>query len=321
MDAPDNSFVRSALITGTSSGIGKALALRLAAEGANVFAGVRSSADGERLIAEASQLSVGSPRKVGRMIPVILDVTNNLSIQNAVRQVQEETASDGLWALINNAGVAVGGPVEEVSAADWKRQFEINFFGWIEVIRASLPLLRKGVQSQGFNIPRIVLVSSIGGRVAQPFLAPYTCSKAAATALGDSLRLELRRQGIGISVIEPGAIATPIWHKGEASLAEFGPNHPARQLYSGEIDGLRKTANQVAASAIPPERAAEAIFDALTAQRAPARVLVGQDARIAALLKRWLPTSWFDFLLMRQFHIANLPMLEPVKATTELPSK
>ncbi len=313
MHNPDKPFIRFALVTGTSSGIGKAISLRLAAEGVNVFAGVRRSVDGEALITEASQVSDASPRKRGRMIPVILDVTDNISIQNAVNQVREETGSDGLWALINNAGVAVGGPVEEVSEADWRRQFDINFFGGIEVIRAALPLLRIGVQSQGINIPRLVLVSSIGGRVAQPFLAPYTCSKAATTALGDSLRLELRRQGIGVTVIEPGAIATPIWRKGEASLAEFGPNHPARQLYAGEIEGLRKTAHQVAAAAIPPERAAEAIFGALTAQRTPARVLIGQDARIAALLKRWLPTGWFDFLLRRQFHIANLPMLEPVQ--------
>jgi NAD(P)-dependent dehydrogenase (short-subunit alcohol dehydrogenase family) len=314
MHTPHKPVTRFALITGTSTGIGKAISLRLAAEGVNVFAGVRRSTDGEALITEASQLSAGSPRKGGRVMPVILDVTDNVSIQSAISQLREETGANGLWALINNAGVAIGGPVEEVSAADWKRQFDINLFGSIEVIRAALPLLRKGVQSHGINIPRLVLVSSIGGRVAQPFLAPYTCSKAAATALGDSLRLELRRQGIGVSVIEPGAIATPIWRKGEASLAEFGPNHPARNLYAEEIDGLRKTANQVASAAIPPERAAEAIFIALTAQRAPARVLIGQDAKIAALLKRWLPTGWFDFLLMRQFHIANLPMLEAVKA-------
>jgi NAD(P)-dependent dehydrogenase (short-subunit alcohol dehydrogenase family) len=313
MITPDNSLIRSALTTGSSSGIGKAISLRLAAEGVNVFAGIRRATDAEALATEASQLPASPPSKKGRMIPIILDVTDHVSIQNAVRRVQEETGSNGLWALINNAGVAVGGPVEEVSAADWRRQFDINFFGWIEVIRATLPLLRKGVQSQGIRIPRVVLVSSIGGRVAQPFLAPYTCSKAAATALGDSLRLELRRQGIGVSVIEPGAIATPIWRKGEASLAEFGPNHPARKLYAEEIDGLRKTASEVAAAAIPAERAAEAIFGALTAQRAPARVLIGQDARIAALLKRWLPTRWFDFLLMRQFHIANLPMLEAVQ--------
>jgi NAD(P)-dependent dehydrogenase (short-subunit alcohol dehydrogenase family) len=316
MYTPKNSFVRSALVTGTSSGIGKATSLRLAAEGVNVFAGVRRSTDGDALLTEASRISEGASRKKGRVIPVILDVTSEVSIQNAVERVQEETGADGLWALVNNAGVAVGGPVEEVSSADWRRQFDINFFGWIEVIRAALPLLRKGVRAQGIHIPRVVLVSSIGGRVAQPMLAPYTCSKWATTALGDSLRLELRRQGIGVSVIEPGAIATAIWGKGEASLAEIGPNHPARKLYAAEIDGLNKAATQAAAAAIPPEKAADAILRALTAQRAPARVLVGQDAKIAALLKRWLPTTWFDFLLMRQFDIANLPLLEPGKATT-----
>jgi short-subunit dehydrogenase len=147
-------------------------------------------------------------------------------------------------------------------------------------------------------------------------VAPYTCSKWATTALGDSLRLELRRQGIGVSVIEPGAIATAIWGKGETSLAEIGPDHPARKLYAAEIDGLSKALTQTAATAIPPEKAADAILHALTAPRAPAHVLVGLDAKIAALLKRWLPTTWFDFLLMRQFGIANLPVLEPAKATT-----
>jgi NAD(P)-dependent dehydrogenase (short-subunit alcohol dehydrogenase family) len=174
MHNPDNAFIRSALITGTSSGIGKAISLKLAAEGVNVFAGVRRITDGEALATEASQLSARPPRRKGRVIPIILDVTDNVSIHNAVCRVQEETGSNGLWALINNAGVAVGGPVEEVSATDWRRQFDINFFGWVEVIRAALPLLRKGVQSQGIHIPRLVLVSSIGGRVAQPFLAPYT---------------------------------------------------------------------------------------------------------------------------------------------------
>lgn len=316
MCAASNSSTRSALVTGTSSGIGKAISIRLAAVGVNVFAGVRRSTDGDALLAEVARISEGAPSKKGRLIPVILDVTNDASIQNAIECVQAETGADGLWALVNNAGVAVGGPVEEVSPADWRRQFDINFFGWIEVIRAALPLLRKGIVAHGIYVPRVVLVSSIGGRVAQPMLAPYTCSKWATTALGDSLRIELRRQGIGVSVIEPGAIATAIWEKGESALAQIGPDHPARKLYGAEIDGLRKAANQAAATAIPAERAADAILRALTAERAPARVLVGPDAKIAALLKRLLPTTWFDFLLMRQFDIANLPVLEPGKATT-----
>jgi len=316
MYAPSNSATRSALVTGSSSGIGKATSIRLTAEGVNVFAGVRRSTDGDALLAEAARISESAPNKKGRLIPVILDVTSDVSIQNAVEHVRTETGADGLWALVNNAGVAVGGPVEGVSPADWRRQFDINFFGWIEVIRAALPLLRKGVLALGIYVPRLVLVSSIGGRVAQPMLAPYTCSKWATTALGDSLRLELRRQGIGVSVIEPGVIATPIWEKGAAALAEIGPDHPARKLYGAELDGLSKAANQAAAAALPAERAADAILRALIAQRAPARVLVGPDAKIAALLKRWLPTTWFDFLLMRQFNIAHLPALEPGKALT-----
>jgi len=309
MYTPKNRSGRFALVTGTSSGIGKATTLRLAAEGVNVFAGLRRSADGDALLAEASRISEGASSKKGRVIPLILDVTSEVSIRDAVERVKQETGAEGLWALVNNAGVAVGGPVEEVSSADWRRQFDINFFGWIEVIRATLPLLRKGVRAQGIYIPRVVLVSSIGGRVAQPIVAPYTCSKWATTALGDSLRLELRRQGIGVSVIEPGAIATAIWGKAETSLAEIGSDHPARKLYGAEIDGVNKAVTQAAAAAIPAERAADAILHALTAQRAPARVLVGPDAKIAALLKRWLPTTWFDFLLMRQFAIANLPVL------------
>ena len=232
--------------------------------------------------------------------------------------MRQETSSDGLWALINNAGIVVGGPVEQLTPGDWRRQFDTNFFGWIEVIRAALPVLRQGVRAFGIHTPRIVLISSIAGRIAQPILAPYTCSKWATTALGDSLRLELRRQGIGVSVIEPGAIATAIWGKGEASLAEFGPDHPARKLYGAESDALAEAATEAAATAIPSGRAADAILRALTAPRAPARVLVGQDAKTAALLRRWLPTTWFEFLVMRQFGIAELPVLQP--ASRELSS-
>jgi NAD(P)-dependent dehydrogenase (short-subunit alcohol dehydrogenase family) len=305
--------VRSALVTGTSTGIGKAIALRLVAEGIDVFAGVRRSPDGEALMAETSRISAAASGKKGRLIPVILEVADSASTKEAVNRVEEETGAAGLWALVNNAGVAVGGPVENVSSAEWRRQFDINFFGWIELIQIALPLLRKGVRTHGINVPRLALISSIGGRVAQPLLAPYTCSKWATTALGDSLRFELRRQGIGVTVIEPGAVATAIWGKGQTSFAEFGSDHPARQLYGAELDGLEKTGRQMTAIAIPPEQAAEPIVRALTASRAPARVLVGRDAKIAAFLKRWLPTTWFDSLLLRQFNMANLPVRAPAE--------
>jgi NAD(P)-dependent dehydrogenase (short-subunit alcohol dehydrogenase family) len=134
-------------------------------------------------------------------------------------------------------------------------------------------------------------------------LAPYTCSKFALTALGDSLRLELRRQGIGVTVIEPGAFASDIWAKGDASAEEFRPDHPARKLYEPELNGLLALATKTARNAPPVERAAEEIVRTILAPRAPARVLVGTDAKIAARMKALLPTAVFDNILARQFGI------------------
>lgn len=181
----------------------------------------------------------------------------------------------------------------------------MNFFGLIELTRAGLPLLRQGVTAHGAGAPRLLIVSSIGGRIAQPFLAPYTTSKFAATALGDSLRLELRRQGIGVTVIEPGAVATPIWAKGDTSAAEFTVGHPARKLYGSDLDGLAAVARKTAKTGIPAERCAEAIVASIMAGRAPARVLVGIDAKMAAVLKKWTPVSVFDAILARQFGIRS----------------
>ena len=191
---------KTLIVTGASQGIGAAIANLALDRGYNVVGNSRKISDKNEL--QRSDKLALVDGDIG------LASTAELIVATALKRF------GSVDALVNNAGVAVGGPVEEVSAADWKRQFDINFFGWIEVIRAALPLLRQGVRTQGINMPRLVLVSSIGGRVAQPFLAPYTCSKAAATALGDSLRLELRRQGIGVSVIEPGAEGRPPHRRG-----------------------------------------------------------------------------------------------------------
>jgi NAD(P)-dependent dehydrogenase (short-subunit alcohol dehydrogenase family) len=209
------------LISGASTGIGRATAVALAARGFKVLAGVRSDS-----AAQALEKAAGN----GNLSPVALDVTSVESIQVAVERAAELSGADGLYGLINNAGIVVPGPVEHVTREDWRMQFEVNFFGAIELTQQALPLLRKGVAAHGFGVPRLLLISSIGGRIAQPFLAPYTTSKFALTALGDSLRLELRRQGIGVTVIEPGAIATDIWGKGDAAGQQFTPDHPARKL-------------------------------------------------------------------------------------------
>ncbi len=286
-----------AFISGASTGIGRATTLALLSQGINVIAGVRSEAAADRLAEQASAI------KNGRLEITELDVTAQASIDAAVSHASQLAGSDGLRIVINNAGIVVPGPVEHVTTAEWRRQFDVNFFGAIELTRATLPLLRQAVAAHGRGVPRLLLISSIGGRVAQPVMAPYTTSKFALTALGDSLRLELRRQGIGVTVIEPGAIATDIWAKGDASAEEFTPDHPARKLYEPELNGLLALARKTASNAIPAERAADQIVRATLASKAPARVLIGTDAKVMAGMKSLLPTGVFDNILAKEFGI------------------
>jgi NAD(P)-dependent dehydrogenase (short-subunit alcohol dehydrogenase family) len=288
-----------ALISGASTGIGRATALGLLSKGFNVIAGVRSASAAERLVRDAATI------KLGYLETTTLDVTDQASINATVVRAGELAGSDGLRAVINNAGIVVPGPVEFVPSAEWRKQFDVNFFGAIELTRATLPLLRRGVAAHGRGVPRSLLISSIGGRIAQPVMAPYTTSKFALTALGDSLRLELRGQGIGVTVIEPGAIATDIWAKGDVSAEEFTPDHPARGLYGPEIEGLMALARKTASAAMPVGRAAEQVVQSILATRAPARVLIGKDAKIMARLKAILPTGMFDSLLAKEFGITG----------------
>ncbi len=311
--------MRWALVTGTSSGLGRSIAARLMREGISVFAGVRRRADGDRLAGELTSEgshSDGAPR----LVPLLLDVTSAEQIQAAIAEVSEIVGLGGLWALVNNAGIVIAGPIEHLSSAELRRQFDVNVFGVADVTRASLPLLRQGVAIHGFGVPRVMIVSSIGGRVAQPMVGAYTSSKWAATAMGLSLRMELRRHGIGVTVFEPGGIATAIWEKGDLQAAEFTDDHPAIQYYRAEIDGVLKVSRRMAKSAMPADRAAELAVRSLMRKHAPTRVLAGVDAKIMALLLKTLPYSWFESFLMKQYGITKQPALlrDPlVKPATE----
>ena len=292
--------MRWALISGTSTGIGRALALGLLSRGVSVLAGVRTAQDADKLMAAAGPAA-------NRVVPLMLDVTRSDQIGSAFEKAAELTGSDGLWTLVNNAGIAVPGPLEYLSLDDWRRQFDVNFFGVVAMTQRFLPLLRRGAEIHGRGVPRIMIVSSIAGRVAQPILAPYSSSKWAATSLGDSLRLELRRQGIGVTVLEPGAVATPIWDKGDRAAQAHAEDRQAREHYGPEIDAVSRMARKAAAAAAPVDEIASIALRALMSKKAPARVLAGRDAKIAALLRVWLPLSWFDALLVRQFGLAHLP--------------
>jgi len=275
-----------ALITGASTGIGRATALRLAGSGWTVMAGVRDAAAGESLAAEGP---------AGGIVALPLDVTDRAQIAAAVEQVREQAAlagGAGLDALVNNAGIGVGGPIEIIGDEDLRRQFEVNVFGQLAVTRAMLGLLRA---ARG----RILFTSSIGGRVALPYTAPYGASKHAIEAFADAMRVELASSGIQVALIEPGSVATPIWDKSRGELDRLQIPPELQAQYGKVPAAMGRRLAETAGRGVPPERVAETIERALGARRMRARYLVGRDARVMLIAKRLLPDHLFDRLVRR----------------------
>lgn len=273
---------RNALVTGTSTGIGKACVERLAADGWTVFAGVRRPEDGEKLAA-----NVG-----GDVRPVLLDVTDEAQVADAVAQVHEAVGAAGLHGLVNNAGVALGGPVEFTPMERWRRQFEVNVFGQIAVTRAVFDLVRAG---RG----RFVFVGSMAGRVANPGLGPYAASKHALEALAESLRHELARTPMHVSLIEPGNVKTPIWEKGKSVADEIEGELPEerRADYGRLIAASRAVIDEAEHRGVTPEHVAGVVMHALTSPRPRARYLVGTDAKLMGHVVTKLPDRVRDRLI------------------------
>jgi NAD(P)-dependent dehydrogenase (short-subunit alcohol dehydrogenase family) len=190
----------------------------------------------------------------------------------------------GLAGLVNNAGIAVAGPMEFVPIDALRHQFDVNVMGLVETTQAFMPLIREG---KG----RIVHVGSIAGKTTVPTLGPYSASKHAVEAVTDAMRQELRSWGVEVSLVEPGAIATPIWEKSKASNAELAGEFPpeAFELYGPMIEAVHNLASDAAKRAIPAERVAEVIAHALTAARPKTRYLVGTDAKIHRVLRMLMP--------------------------------
>jgi NAD(P)-dependent dehydrogenase (short-subunit alcohol dehydrogenase family) len=273
------------VVTGASTGIGRACALRLDRLGFQVFAGVRKDADGKALKKKAR----------GSLMTVRMDVTDDAAISAAAETVEKAVGEEGLIGLVNNAGIVMPGPLEFLPLDDLRRQLEVNVIGQVAVTQAFLPLLRKGSG-------RIVNIGSIGGRMATPFQGAYNASKFAMEALTDSLRLELRPWGIHVSIVEPGNIDTPIWQKGLGQadvLLEKMPAH-GRELYDPVVDAARQAAEKSARTAIPPMAVAKAVVHALTADKPKTRYVVGTDARIQAVVARLVPDGMKDWLVSRE---------------------
>lgn len=276
---------RSLLITGSSTGIGEACALHFDRAGWRVFAGVRTEADGARLAARASS----------RLRPVLIDVAVPTSIAAAAARVSAELGDAGLDGLVNNAGIALGGPLEYFPPEELRRVLEVNVVGLLAVTQAMLPALRR---ARG----RIVNIGSIAGRVTSPMIGPYSASKHAVEALTDALRMELAGAGIQVSVVEPGAVATPIWDKAEAQRqADRGIPEEGRERYRMFRSAMGRVIQSSARRGVPPEVVAGVVEHALTASRPRTRYLVGLDARVRLLLQQLLPRRWMDRLILRFF--------------------
>jgi NAD(P)-dependent dehydrogenase (short-subunit alcohol dehydrogenase family) len=278
-----------ALVTGASTGIGRATALQLAGSGWTVLAGVRNEAAAEALRDAASQ-NGGAPGQGRGVQPITLDVTSAEQITAAAAAVND--AGGRLDALINNAGIGVGGPLELIAPDELRRQFEVNVFGQIDVTRALLPALRRAGG-------RIVFISSIGGRVPTPFTAPYAASKHAIEAFGDALRVELRTSNVRSILIEPGSVLTPIWDKADTAAQAITIPPELSQQYGHVTGAMSKALADTAKRGVPPERVAATIERALTATRPRARYLVGTDAKIMLALRRLLPDLVFDRFIRR----------------------
>lgn len=276
---------KTVIITGASRGIGRASALFLDRLGFKIFAGVRKQEDADNLKMKSS----------GNLVPIILEITDSESIERAAREIASSVNDTGLYGLVNNAGIAVAGPLEFMPIARIREQFEINFIGHIAVTQAFLPLLRKG---KG----RIVNISSKEGLMAMPFLGPYCASKFALEAFSDTLRMELNQWNIPVSVVEPGNIATQIIERSIASAEECVrglPKH-ANELYESCFASARKTADKFIKSAIPVDIVARTVTRALTDKNPKSRYTVGIDAKILSLMARILPDWALDKIILKQ---------------------
>jgi NAD(P)-dependent dehydrogenase (short-subunit alcohol dehydrogenase family) len=263
----------AALVTGTRRGIGRAVARRLAGSGWTVFAGVRDLADWE-VMGESDQ----------HITPVSLDVTDQARIHALA-----DALPDRLDALVNNAAFAVLGPVETLTTADLRRQFEVNVVGTVAVTRAMLPRLRNAAG-------RIVFVSSVGSRSVVPMEGAYCASKCAVEGIADALRVELRPWNIAVSVVEPGPTDTETWREVDTMIDDMETRMSPRDrdLYARHVAGLRNNIARMGSAAASPDAVVRAIEHALTVRRPRARYVVGAPARTMVAMQALLPTRTGD---------------------------
>ena len=271
--------MESILITGTSTGIGRATALHLDKLGYKVFAGVRKDEDAKALKREASE----------NLVPLMIDMNDTDSMENAFKQVSAFAGSEGLAGLMNNAAIPMGGPLEFFNPDQLQKGLQANLLGHIRMIQLFLPLIRK---KKG----RIINIGSIGGIFPAPFTAPYSASKAAMHALTHALRRELLPEGIHVVLIIPGNIKTSIWEKVQDGTKPASPVVEAR--YGSALESMEKLTKKMSSQGIPPESVAKVVEKALTLKRPKPTYIVGTDAKLQNIAAVVLPNRWIDRLFL-----------------------
>ncbi|MGH6799067.1 MAG: SDR family NAD(P)-dependent oxidoreductase, partial [Roseiarcus sp.] len=276
--------MKSVVVTGASTGIGWACVKVLIAGGFRVFGAVRKQADADRLAKEFG----------ANFTPLMFDVTDAAAVSAAAGIVRAALGGETLFGLVNNAGIAVPGPLLELRIDDFKRQIDVNVVGSLIVTQAFAPLL--GVDRSRKGQPgRIVMISSIGGKTAFPFLGAYNASKFALEGLSEALRRELMMFGVDVIVVAPGNVATPIWDKAEAvDVAQF-----ANSPYAAVLAKFRDYAVETGRKGLPPERIGEAVRIALTGAKPKTRYTVTPDP-LQNLIATTLPKRMVDKLIASQ---------------------
>jgi NAD(P)-dependent dehydrogenase (short-subunit alcohol dehydrogenase family) len=269
----------SVLVTGAARGIGKSIVEHLAATGWDVIAGVRSQQDAEAVTNADPQ----------RISAVILDVTDADHIAALAESLPQR-----LDAIVNNAGIAVGGAMETLTADEWRKQLDVNVIGQLAVTQAVLPRLR---QSRG----RIVFISSVNGRLSMPLIGAYAASKFALEAAADALRMELSPWKIPVVIIEPAQTDTDMWRTADTMVAdlEAGLTPEHRDLYAKHIAGMKKMVPMSQKIAVPAEKVSAVVEEALTARRPRARYVVGLANKVQVAVMTNLPTRARDLMLRR----------------------
>ncbi|EJN02345.1 SDR family oxidoreductase [Phyllobacterium sp. YR531] len=286
MPEPINLPAELIVVTGASSGIGRATAQRLAADGFHVLAGVRNTEDAAKLASRNIE-------------PVILDITDADTLRALAIRVADDEGGRPLRAVVNNAGIAVNGPVESVPLDEWRRQFEVGVIGQIAVTQALMPaLLAKG--------GRVINIGSLGSKVSMPGFGPYSAAKFAMEAVNDALRREMAPFGLSVVMITPGAVSTGMTEQGLKTIRRLAQLMTREQhgRHDKLIDAVEAQVETFARDGVKPEVAAAVVSRAISARTPRTRYMVGRDAAVLARIVRFIPARLLDRMLRSQMGLA-----------------